>query len=448
MVPSPEAAPYSISSNALYALGLDKVFNETHGKDTPGYDYSYLSETYPPQWKSSDLKDQVDRFLAMPKPPHASGETLWVFSFGLWDVWFLSSFPFDSAKQSVDVMTKDLFAQIERLYQASLDPASIAYSEVVVPAEPPAKENQASGAAAGGPVGKREEAEAQGHEPPADAVQPQQQQAETTRPAESFRILVPRIVDPSMLPGWRDLRPDSPAVHSKAEQLRNSYSLTNAWNDGIVGALTKWVKTVDAGHKRQEEAENKKDPVGRETSTTTAVPAPAAVSVPPPTRDGYAYNLADYLLDAILERQMRNAKLADGNGRGQGALEEGFRDVRNPCLQPLRSVAVSVATQVGVTLNLPYKKIGGDKQALVRRNKRGDDAAAQAEEGEKKTGADEDDEQRPALGYMSTAKVCEIPSDHLFYTPFALSQRAIQEVAAETADMIRHGDTVRSKLGI
>lgn len=432
MVPSPEAAPYSISSNELYALGIDKVFNETHDKTTPGYDYSYVSEAYPPQWKSSDLRDQIDRFLALPKPLHASGETLWVFSFGLWDVWSLSALPVSSGKQSVEVMTKDVFAQIERLYQASMDPTSIAYSDISTIVNRPTGASEED-VAVEGTVEKREEAEAQ--------VQDQQEtEAETSKMVESFRILIPRIVDPSILPGWRDLRPESPDVHSKAEQMRNAYSLTNAWNDGIVNALTEWVKT-DGSNKKEGKREEEAEEQNKESRRANS----------PPTRDGYAYNLADYLLDAILERQMRNGKQTDGNGRGKGELEEGFHDVRNACLQPLSNVAVSVSTQSGVTLNLPYRKIEGDKQAVTptpvakREEKENVDNTNTAGAA---AAAANDHIEVPTLGYMSTAKVCEIPSDHLFYTPFALSQKAIQEIAAETADMIRNGETVRSKLGI
>lgn len=431
MIPSPETAPYSISSNELYAYGIDKVLNETHDKTTPGYDYSYVSEAYPPQWKSSDLKAQVDKFLAMPKPRHASGETVWVFSFGLWDVWSLSSLPIASAKESVEVMTKDIFAQIERLYVASQDPTSIAYSDISTIASPPTAsplEDEEDFAAVAGQTEKREEAEAQVKE----------EAEESSRPVESFRILVPRIADPSILPGWRDLRPDSPAVHSKAEQMRNSYALTNAWNDGIGQALTDWVKIKDSQKEEEKNDEGEKtDKKSRRADLASTLPRSAAS---PPTRDGYAYNLADYLLDALLERQMRNAKLTDGNGRGKGELEEGFRDVRNACLQPLSSVPVSVSTKSGVTLNLPYKKIDGDKQALT--------PSPAANAIFKRDGEGVEAEEKPSLGYMSTAKVCAIPSDHLFYTPFALSQKAILEIAAETAEMIRGGETVRSKLGL
>lgn len=482
MVPSPEAAPYSISSNELYAVGIDKVFNETHDKDTPGYDYSYVSEAYPPQWKSSDLKTQVDKFLAMPKPRHASGETLWVFSFGMWDVWSLSSLPLSSGQESVEAMTKDIFAQIERLYVASMDPTSIAYSDIRTIAHHPGEESQGDDEdktteEGEGPVEKREaEAQEKEQQQPEEVEQQEEEEEEEeeSRLAKSFRIVVPRIADPSVLPGWRDLRPESPAVHSKAEQMRNSYSLTNAWNDGIVNALSDWVKKGNT--QGDEKRENEERAVTAATTEKkqkqkSSRRAAAAAAAEAPTRDGYAYNLADYLLDAMLERQLRNARLTDGNGRGKGELEDGFRDVRDACLQPLRSVGVSVASggSASVTLNLPYKKIGGDKQALVpassppaaaagaeagvamikrvdsgddgNKNKNSEDAAAAA-------AAAGDGTQRPSLGYMSTARVCDIPSDHLFYTPFALSQKAIQEIAAETADMIRNGETVRSKLGI
>lgn len=443
MVPSPEAASYSISSNELYAIGIDQVFNETHDKNTPGYDYSYVAEAYPPQWKASDLKDQIDKFLALPKPRHASGETLWVFSFGTWDVWSLSSLPIDSAKKSVEAMTKDIFEQIERLYWASMDPTSIAYSDVST--IQPSKESKVDEVAAmqEGQVEKREEAEAQVQEQQAEAEEEQ-----TSKPVESFRILVPRIADPSILPGWRDLRPKSPAVHSKAEQMRNSYTLSNAWNDGIAGALSDWIKTEE--RQKEEEEKKMKEAAKAEKDTENSRRDVAATTSSVATRDGYAYNLADYVLEAIRDRHMRNAKLTDGNGRGKGELEEGFHNVHDACLQPLSSVPVSVSTQSGVTLNLPYQKIDGDKQAITS-EQASSPSKAKREDGQEEGGdhADEAEERRRSLGYfMSTAKVCDIPSEHLFYTPFALSQKAIQEIAAETADMIRAGETVRAKLGM
>lgn len=414
MVPSPDAAPYSMSSNELYALGMDKVFNETYEKEGPGYDYSYVTQSYPPQWKSSDLKDQIDKFLAMPKPRHASGETLWVFSFGMWDVWALSALPINSAKDAVGVMTKDIFEQIERLYAASMDPESIAYSDIdtIVASSNEDAANETKSEA-------RDEGEAQAEE--------------STKPVESFRILVPRIIDPSVLPGWRDLRPQSPAVHSKAEQMRNAYALTNTWNDGIVNALSDWVKKENP----KEEGDGQTEQARRSTTAEAENKLPRTQTVYP-TRDGYAYNLADYLIDAMLERQMHNAKLTDGQGHGQGELEDGFRDVRNACLQPLSSVPVSVSTKSGVTLNLPYQKLEGDKQAIT-----GELPAGVIKRDS--NAADEDEKKR---GLTSAVRQCDIPSDHLFYTPFALSQRAIQDIAAETAEMIHSGETVRTKLGV
>ena len=40
-----------------------------------------------------------------------------------------------------------------------------------------------------------------------------------------FRILVPTLFDPSLTPGWHSGRPDIPAIHSKAEQMRNAATL-------------------------------------------------------------------------------------------------------------------------------------------------------------------------------------------------------------------------------
>lgn len=442
MVPSPDMASWSISSNDLYAHGVEQALNATGDKDGPGHDYSYLSTTYPPQWKASDLKDQIDKFLAMPKPHTTPASTLWVFSFGLWDVWSLSALPTDAGKDGVRAMTKDIFEQIERLYSASSDPMSIAYSDInsinkntteeTVEENPENKEE----ASPEDNLEKRDEAEAE-----FEAAAEEEQ----TKAANSFQILIPRIMDPSLLPGWRDLRPQIPSVHSKAEQMRNSASLTSAWNDAIVDGLTDWVKKdTPSGQDGEESSKSNFETV-----------SPGESQLGQPLRDGFAYNLAEYVLDHILERQMRNAHQTDGTGRGSGVLEGGYRDVRNPCLQPVRAAVVLTAAKSDVALDIPNAKIDHDKQVPSRPTPAEAAAAAAAAEAVAAGGVTKRQEggseasslgKKEGLAYLSTARVCEIPGDHLFFTPFALSQRAIQDVAAETAQMIRNGESVRSKL--
>lgn len=397
---------------------MEKVLNETADKDGPGQDYSFLSTAFPAQWKASDLKGQVDKFLAMPKPRTTPGSTLWVFSFGLWDVWSLSALPINTGKKAVRGMTKDIFEQIERLYEASTDPKSIAFSDI----NGVSRSNQNStaettetkgGAPADEELEKREGAGAQ------TATQ------EKAKPAEFFEILIPRIMDPSLLPGWRDLRPQTPLAHSKAEQMRNAAKLTSEWNDGIVDGLADWVKKNAAGHGDDRGGDSHLD-------TTTAAP----------TRDGFAYNLADYVLDQMVERQMRNAHQSDGKGRGAGAPEDGYRNVRNPCLAPVGAAPVVVpAAESDVKLAIPNVKVDHDKQVPS-----GAEGPERSEQVVARRDGGGSYEAKEAIAYLSTARVCEIPGDHLFFTPFALSQRAIQEVAAETAEMIRKGESVRAKL--
>ncbi|PSR77239.1 hypothetical protein BD289DRAFT_377968, partial [Coniella lustricola] len=339
MVPAPDVASFSVSSNDLYANAVEKVLNETEGQSGPGNDYSYLASYYPPQWKSSDLREQIDRFLAMPKPQNTPSETLWVVSFGFWDVFSMSALPLATAQDFMQSMTKDIFAQVQRLHAASTNPESIAFSDVNATTQ-------------------------------SNNVEIEEAVAEaSTNPLSTFRVLVPNVVDPSLLPGWRDLRPELPRAHSKAEQMRNAAALTRTWNDGMGKWLSEWIKLDEASADgKDKSAEFHFDDKAAATATAST-----------PLRDGYAYDLADFVVGQMLERQMVNAHLTDGDGRGTSELEEGYRDITNSCLQPV-------------------------------------------------------------------SKICEIPSDHLFYTPFALSQKAIAKIADETALMIQSGESVRSKM--
>lgn len=454
MVPPPDAAAWSVSSNELYAQGIEHVYNETDGKEGPGQDYSYLSTAYPPQWKSWDLKEQIDGFLAMQKGPTPQ-RTLWVFSFGWWDVWSLSALPVPKAKESVDTMTRDIFEQVERLYTASLDPTSIAYSHVTtLKKQAPVGSTDASGSGEQAPAENQslvqenvpiEEQAAAAEGSTTESATPEAaviEEEENSNDPGTFEILIPRVIDPSLLPGWRDLRPQIPSVHSKAEQMRNSAMLTVEWNDHIADRMVDWVQKGDP--QEQDEAGENKD--GEEDKSTDfyvdAVDTTAAAAPDAPIRDGFAYNLADFVIDRILERQMLNAHLKDGNGRGDSEVDDGYRDVRNSCLQPVDATSVSISGPVvgDVTLNIPNEKIDGDMQMPSSRSASGTGGSAAG----KKRAEFVD---MAGLAYLSAAKVCDIPDDHLFFTPFALSQRAIQGIANETSEMIRKGESVRTKLG-
>ncbi|KAL1850366.1 hypothetical protein Daus18300_012961 [Diaporthe australafricana] len=458
MAPSPDSPAWSVSSKALYAQGLESVLNETAERSSPGMDYSYLSTDYAPKWQTLDLKDQVDRFLAMPKPRHAPKETLWVFNFGFWDVWSLSALPIPAGKAAADAMTKDVFEQIERLYEASTDFRSIAWSDMHYvqtppkPATSPEAENEEP--PVGGPTEKRDEESAEnGSGAGTNAADS----------AEYFRLLIPRVTDPSLLPGWRDLRAQLPKVHSKAEQMRNSAELTEHWNDRIVDGLVEWVRKENTKAGEEESKESKRaDPEtapssssppaelpDTQTQAKTVVGNAPAQNRPSPIRDGFAYNLANYVLDAMVERQLRNARLRDGSGRGDGAVDEGFRDVSNSCVERVDTALVAVSVQSGVRLEIPNEDIGNDIQVptAAMQQKQQAETRGNEKKGEKEKAGAADGAAGDVLPKVAdTVKVCQIPSDYLFYTPFALSQKAITDIAAQTTDMIRNNETIRGKL--
>lgn len=469
MAPSPDSPAWSVSSKALYAHGVESVLNETSETSSPGMDYSYLSSLYAPKWQTLDLKDQVDRFLAMPKPRHAPKETLWVFNFGFWDVWSLSAMPIPAGKAAADAMTKDIFEQIERLYEASTDFRSIAWSDTNYVPAPPEQETspepESEEPPAEGPTEKRNEGSTEtGSE--AETI------AEDT--TEYFRLLIPRIMDPSLLPGWRDLRAQLPKVHSKAEQMRNSAELTEHWNDRIVDGLVEWVRKENRKAGEEESKEVKRaeldaaaapsSPPADTLATQTITQGKKVDKAPPqsrpsPVRDGYAYNMANYVLDAMVERQLRNARLRDGAGRGDGPIEDGFRDVSNSCVERVDTALVAISVQSGVRLEIPNEEIGGDvqvpsatkpeNQAQEKQARRSMSKRDGGEEKEKKETSKADSTDGAvdlAAKAADTVKVCQIPSDYLFYTPFALSQKAIGEIAIQTADMIRNNETIRGKL--
>ncbi|POS71778.1 hypothetical protein DHEL01_v209832 [Diaporthe helianthi] len=470
MAPSPDSPAWSVSSKMLYADGLENVLNETAGRPGPGLDYSYLSTLYGPQWQTLDFKDQVDRFLAMPKPLHVPKETLWVFNFGFWDVWSLSALPIPAGKAAADAMIKDLFEQIERLYKASTDSRSIAWSDInYVPAPPEPEPSPGAGSIEGSSAEvlteKRNEEKA-GNSPEAED--------NAEEPTEYFRLLIPRVMDPSLLPGWRDLRAQLPKVHSKAEQMRNCAELTEHWNDCIVDGLVEWVRKEDRKAGEEESRKSRKGRKGRRTepdspgapasppadppTTPIATPGKKVDESPPqhrpsPVRDGFAYNMANYVLDAMVERQLRNARLRDGDGRGDGPVKEGFRDVANSCVERVDTALVAISVQSGVRLGIPNEEIGGDVQ--VPSSTKPENHELQKEQarrevmskrGGEKGGGEKKERVDLTANAAATVKVCQIPSDYLFYTPFALSQKAIGEIASETADMIRNNETIRGKL--
>jgi hypothetical protein len=307
-------------SIGLYAQALEEVAKHSGEASGPGEDYSFQAENYPTAWELPDLDQQITAFLATKAPDTPARETLWVFTFGTWDVWSLATLPADYGRLLVGQMTDYLFDQIERLYQASLNRSSIAYSDVHGKHRDPSVE---------------------------------QRQHRT----DMFRVLIPRLFDPTLTPAWSTDRPDLGDAHPKAEQLRTATILTNEWNHHILTKMDAWVRRPDSRTNNAPAPApepERKDPLAAEKaadkedtarellslwgvgSATQGTPQPQRRSLTDsspslPLRDGFLLDLPSYIIDAMTERQLRYAGLKDGNGVGGKPVGEGFKDVWNSC---------------------------------------------------------------------------------------------------------------------
>lgn len=266
-----------------------------------------------------------------------------MFNFGSWDVWNLAALPRESAETVVDYMVLHLFEQIELLYRASLSDQSIAFSDFWGYSSPEVIKKLQSNALSG----NREE-------------------------METFRVLIPETIDISITPGWHNERPRPPPPHSLAVHMTNAGYLTDRWNAAVKAHTTEWEKLpnpsldeVDTNHRA--EARNKKRSVERVEEPLYA---------PFPRRKALLYNAPEFVLEAIIEKQMHDTKLVDTTGRGT-----------RPEGDPLTFSEVA--------------------QACV--------------------GADEN----------GVAQHCSSPDGYLFQTPFALGGRAMREVAKRGAEKAR-----------
>ncbi|KAK5658657.1 hypothetical protein OQA88_2053 [Cercophora sp. LCS_1] len=368
-----ESQAHSVVSIGLYAEGLDQAANFTEMRLGPGQDYGFQPDMYPVVWKLADLEKQVSSFLAIPKPETPPRETLWVFSFGTWDVWSLASLPLAISRPLVERMTEHIFDQAERLYQSALDENSIAWSGLST------DEETVNSTATG--------------------------QGRRARETDMFRIMIPKLFDPSLTPGWANARPKLAEVHSKAEQMRNAFILTGEWNAHLQTKLSVWVNGPRLeDNKHDERVADLVDSLETNAGVTeyfegvvAALQAAArtgqikrrSATKKVPVRDGFLYDLPEYLLDAMADSQLRSVGLEDGNGIGANPRGESFGDVSKPCSA----------------------------------------GSGRAEKGDSPTWS---------------AKICEAVQDHLFSTPFTVAPRAIREVGLFAADMAKSNDTMRA----
>ncbi|KAM0284903.1 hypothetical protein ACHAO9_008975 [Fusarium lateritium] len=321
----PENQPNrGLISNDLYDTEIEALLditNQTNVKERPALDFEYIAQQYPTPSDVPDLASQVKSFLAMPPPETTPRETLWIFSFGTWEIWNMAAMPRTDSEDLITSMVRLILDQAEILYERSLDPSSIAYSDFWTNAT----ESQIRELTAPGALDKVER-----------------------RKLESFRILAPMLFDISLTPGWQG-RTKPPAPNSVVEQTRNAAELTKYWNQEIDFAIAEWKERTTTKPKipvsDEAEASDKSkrtetdEPI--EHSEDTKEPPTAAgedervIQAPYPMRNGLAVDIGKVVLDAMTEGEMQHAAVVDL--RGRGTLEKNdsmrFADVWTPCVK-------------------------------------------------------------------------------------------------------------------
>ncbi|GAP92345.1 hypothetical protein SAMD00023353_8000330 [Rosellinia necatrix] len=384
-IPKTEGTGGAVLSNTLLDAAYKHVnaskVGSNKGNKPIGIDYSWATEQYPKPHQL-DLATQIDYFLATPRRQRPPAESLWVFNIGYWDIWYLAALPRGLATEVLNSSIRELFFQIERLYYSTKNSESSAF-----PGPSPSPEAPV-------PTGPRPKVNA------------------------PFRIFLTRLFDISLTPGFASKRPKPPSPHSSASQLRNAAFLTEYWNILLEAAVDNWHATPDP------ESWSTADAVDIKVVEALAGKRPVEVGwskqrgegkgggggggdhdddddyhhhgsrkhdggIPSlPRRQVASYGISQYLRELMIDRQLRDTDLFDGNGLGARPPEDGFLDISTPC-------ALDVAGH-GVT-------------------GRGEAAAA--------AGA--------AAGDGMT--VCQEPDNYLFYSAFTVGQRAIHEIGVRAA---------------
>lgn len=213
-----------------------------------------------------DMVAQVRGFVAI-ESESISGHTIFALSFGFWDIYHMAGLDYELGQKMIDAAVDELVAQIDILYTHYTKDYSKHHKENAPP----------------------------------------------------FQIIIPKVFDPSLVPGWLSRRAVPPSPSTIAEQQKQAVYLTQRWNSRLENALGAWV-TADA------EAEENAAPNESNTNENDS-----KTQLTRPRKDVFNYDLPRYILGLIVEHQLEDAGQRDASGLGAG--QSPFTSVSEPCLR-------------------------------------------------------------------------------------------------------------------
>jgi hypothetical protein len=287
-----------------------------------------------------DLATQIQTFISIPLPKQTPKETIFVVSFGFWDIYDFAGLDYALSQNITDASVNELFTQLDILHDhfaKNLSRLSIPDSSL----------------------------------PPSN----------TTANSSPFRVIIPKLMDPTLLPGWISQRPIPLPPSTVAEQQKNAVYLTERWNQLMANRMAQWVKDTPSTQTASTQEATK--PVIQNTTEEDAAPT----ETPIVEKDIFYYDLPNYLLNIIVEHQLEDEGLTDASGLGTG--ESPFGSVYQPCVG-----------EVEVTLT----------------------------------------DQMVDLNGMS---VCKEPEEYLFWDAFELGSVAMEGIGREVGTLVMEGKTLR-----
>ncbi len=263
-----------------------------------------------------DLAAQIQSFIALPIPKEQPKQTIFVLSFGFWDIYEFARLKYDIGQNATDTSLDVLFNQLDMLY--------LHYADKLYPSQAP---------------------------PELTIEVSNSTEVLSNNSHHSFRIIIPRLFDPTLLPGWLSHRPLPISPSSVAEQQKNAVYLTDRWNQLLENKMGAWIKSppplpnlapLQIASPILEVAEeipevshtNIREPVPSSSVPSTSISARESEVEP---RDGviekdvFYYDVPKYLLDIIVEHSLEDEGLSDASGLGKG--ESPYDSVYAPCLR-------------------------------------------------------------------------------------------------------------------
>ncbi|PQE10532.1 Esterase SGNH hydrolase-type protein [Rutstroemia sp. NJR-2017a BVV2] len=326
-----------------------------------------------------DFKAQVQSFIALP-PPKKVTETIFVLSFGTWDVWHLAGLDPSKAKAATDAAVEEMFFQLDNLYahyRGTLESTHVL--------EKPAENENRS------------------------ISHPQ------------FRVVIPKLFDPTLLPGWLSQRPVPLKPSSVAEHQKNAIHLLGKWELAVENKFRPWFATA---------------PEAMSVKAWTEL----AENVEASSENVFYYDLQKYLLDLIVEHQLEDAGISDASGLG--TKESPFVSVYDACLREGGEEDEEKRRGVGKRMNnkMGKRSAGVEKSGMSK-------VWGKRVLGKGK-GLNKKMAEGPKQVDVNGLLVCADPDDYLFWNEFSMGGKASGEVGREVAGLVRGGKTLRRSWGM